>query len=561
MLWALVIALNIKQLPAVVGRTIHSRANIMANGISDVKKKKKSAFSCEGCRRRKVKCAGEKPQCSRCVARSEVCVYHLAPTISYTQKLEARVQELERAAAGSQTTQSPSTLPRSEPSPRVPTFEGVRPASRDAITYQSSTSFFELVTGHGSSALPVTQISNHLDSRRERLVENAEKQRSRELLAATPEPFKFMLSNHWCWIQPLFNFIYRPAFTRDMQVLGPYYSHTLLNAVLAHSARWCSRDPAIAPLLEPYDQGRLFSRHARTMLFEEVVAGKGTVPLVQTLLMLSAQECGAGNATQAWLYSGMAFRYIQDMGICVDNEIYATQAHLSEEDLEIRNRLFWSCYFWDKIICLYLGRSPSLKHTRISPPQMLLDDSAEDEIWVPHGLTYPSGQEYPKRKSHATSCFMQMCKLSVIFHQILLHMYDREQDHMDTERQQCVEDQGTALNIWWEDLPEHLKIDPISLPAYAPPSHIITLNCLYHTFSILLYRPMVFGSTSLQLDFALESDYLKKCIASANAIVFTVSLNMFLISCLLSPHQSLESYYSHCTSSLTCSVEHLVKAE
>lgn len=496
----------------------------MANGASEVKKKKKSAFSCEACRRRKVRCTGEKPQCSRCVARKESCIYHLAPTINYTQKLEARVQELEQALAGTQSTQSPSTLSRSETSPWVPSFEGGRSASRETVAYQSSTSFFELVTGHDSTAFPKTKTSSHIDSRRERLVENAEKQRSMEVLAATPEPFKSLLDNHWCWIQPLFNFIYRPAFTRDMQVLGPYYSHTLLNAVLAHSTRWCRRDPAIAPLLEPYDQGRLFSRHARTLLFEEVTAGKGTVPLVQTLLILSAQECGAGNATQAWLYSGMAFRYIQDMGICIDNEIYTTQTHLTEEDLEIRNRLFWSCYFWDKIISLYLGRSPSLRHTKISPPQKLLDDSAEDEIWIPHGLSYPAGQGYPTRKSHATSCFMQMCRLSVIFHQILLHMYDREQDHVDTERQQCVEDQGHALSVWWQDLPEHLKIDPVSLPPCAPPSHIITMNCLFHTFSILLYRPMVFGSTSVQMGYGLEADYLRKCIASANAIVFIVSL-------------------------------------
>ena len=28
------------------------------------------------------------------------------------------------------------------------------------------------------------------------------------------EPFQYLLDTHWCWIQPLFNFIYRPAFTR-----------------------------------------------------------------------------------------------------------------------------------------------------------------------------------------------------------------------------------------------------------------------------------------------------------------------------------------------------------
>jgi hypothetical protein len=123
-----------------------------------------------------------------------------------------------------------------------------------------------------------------------------------------------MLNNHWCWIQPLFNFIYRPAFIRDMQSLGPHYSHTLLNAILAHSTRWCQQELMIRSLLEPYDDGKLFSRHARTLIFEEIRQAKRQITSVQTLLVLSAQECGAGNRTQAWLYSGMTFRLIEDVG-------------------------------------------------------------------------------------------------------------------------------------------------------------------------------------------------------------------------------------------------------
>lgn len=38
---------------------------------------KKSAFSCEPCRRRKVKCGGEQPVCGRCLARNDACVYKL----------------------------------------------------------------------------------------------------------------------------------------------------------------------------------------------------------------------------------------------------------------------------------------------------------------------------------------------------------------------------------------------------------------------------------------------------------------------------------------------------
>jgi hypothetical protein len=156
-----------------------------------------------------------------------------------------------------------------------------------------------------------------------------------------------------------------------MEVLGPYYSHTLLNAMLSHSVRWCKNDAQIRQLLVPYNDGDLFSYQARTLLFDELRDGHSKIPTVQTLLLLSAQECSSGNRTQAWLYSGMAFRLIEDMGICIDGQKYAGTVRLSDEDIEIRHRLFWSCYFWDKMISLYLGRSPTLQHSTVSPPQIM----------------------------------------------------------------------------------------------------------------------------------------------------------------------------------------------
>jgi hypothetical protein len=34
------------------------------------------------------------------------------------------------------------------------------------------------------------------------------------LIPLLQEPFQYLLDSHWCWIQPLWNFVYRPAFTR-----------------------------------------------------------------------------------------------------------------------------------------------------------------------------------------------------------------------------------------------------------------------------------------------------------------------------------------------------------
>lgn len=157
----------------------------------------------------------------------------------------------------------------------------------------------------------------------------------------------------------------------DMKIHGPYYSDVLLNALLSHSVRWCKTEPHIGPLLDSFEGGAQFHQRAVSGLFESLQVGYATVPTIQTLLLLSAQECGRGNRTQAWLYSGMAFRVLDDLGISIDSRKYPGAAQLSYEDIEIRNRLFWSCYFWDKVISLYFGRAPIMQHSRVSPPRLI----------------------------------------------------------------------------------------------------------------------------------------------------------------------------------------------
>lgn len=56
----------------------------------------------------------------------------------------------------------------------------------------------------------------------------------------------------------------------------------------------------------------------------------------------------------------MAFRLAIDLGVHLPTEKFQNHVKaLSAEDIEIRRRLFWSCYTWDKAISLYLGRMPN----------------------------------------------------------------------------------------------------------------------------------------------------------------------------------------------------------
>ncbi|KAM3509885.1 hypothetical protein MY10362_000328 [Beauveria mimosiformis] len=509
--------------------------------MSSAKATKKSAFSCEPCRRRKVKCGGEQPMCQRCSSRNDECVYKLNPTLSYTQRLEKRIKELEdQLASASRSPPSITASAHSSPSTTSTGLHDGRSPPKSHPDEQSFSRSFSSLTvddkgritfGNGASAndRPASLHSNgfytsaELDqSIRERLVANAMQQRALETFSATPEPFQYLLNVHWCWIQPLFMFIYRPAFTRDMQTMGQYYSHMLLNALMSHSVNWGRNDPTTRLLLDDhYGGGEIFGKHARSMLFEDMRRGACTIPMVQTLLLLSSEECAFGNTIQAWTYSGLAFRLMDQIGVCFDGQRYPGSVPLNEEDIEIRRRIFWSSFFWDKMLSLYMGRMPTLHLTPASPPLVMYDDSAENEPWQPFGMP-PDGRtwNYPASTAHSATCFIAMIRLSLIFNEILLHMYDPVIPNTEIEMLECLAIQGPALDKWWDDFPPYLKMEAANLPAIGPPTHLFTSNCIFHTYKILLYRPMLTRQYVTDIDGQLPwNTYLINCVTSATATI------------------------------------------
>lgn len=110
-----------------------------------------------------------------------------------------------------------------------------------------------------------------------------------------------------------------------------------------------------------------------------------------------------------------------------------------------------------------------------------MDDTAESDIWYPHGVTFPPGAEYPPMQAHSTSCFVKMCGLAEILNQILVNIYDPLRQISDAEFRNCITQQEKNLDQWWDELPDFLRLVAGELPPYCPPSHIVTLKlvCLH----------------------------------------------------------------------------------
>jgi hypothetical protein len=142
--------------------------------------------------------------------------------------------------------------------------------------------------------------------------------------------------------------------TGDMSTGGPYYSPFLVTVLCAHAARF-----------EEGNLAEILISRARLLLGNEIHK-PSAIPTVQALLQLSARDLAYGNTSQGWLYSGMAFRMVSDLGLHHSSGKILSLGNLTPEDLEIRRRLFWSCYFWDKTVSLYLGRTPVLTEVPLS---------------------------------------------------------------------------------------------------------------------------------------------------------------------------------------------------
>lgn len=100
-------------------------------------------------------------------------------------------------------------------------FEGLKVENDGRISFHGPTSLFQLPSGVLPESSSTAHLAGEIGARKERLINNAWRERAFEQLATMPEPFQYLLDSHWCWIQPLFNFVYRPAFTRSSSLYTP----------------------------------------------------------------------------------------------------------------------------------------------------------------------------------------------------------------------------------------------------------------------------------------------------------------------------------------------------
>jgi hypothetical protein len=158
-----------------------------------------------------------------------------------------------------------------------------------------------------------------------------------------PELAWHLLDLHWNRQHHAFMVTYRPAFMRDMASGGPYFSRILLNAIYFGAAKFSPRLELRKVSTDVRTAGWQFRDRVRDLLGRAL--DYSNITTIQALLLMCNTLFALGDEpSAAWIYAGNAFRMIIDLGLHVDVTSRSNLRHLTDEDIEIRRRVFWAAF-------------------------------------------------------------------------------------------------------------------------------------------------------------------------------------------------------------------------
>ncbi|KAJ4336040.1 hypothetical protein N0V95_008724 [Ascochyta clinopodiicola] len=333
-----------------------------------------------------------------------------------------------------------------------------------------------------------------------------------------PELGQHLLSLHWNRQHHSFLITYRPAFMRDMACKGPNFSKLLLNAIFFSASKFSPRRELRRDADDVRTAGWKFRERVRGLLGGAL--DKSDITTIQALLIMTNSLFALGDErSAAWLYAGLAFRMIVDLGIHVDKAGLTTNRKFSDEDLEIRRRVFWAAFVVDKIQSLYQGRPVTIKESDTLVPIKFLDTYEELEHWTPLAYSTQSSVAYSGSPAYSISTFKNLCQLSVILSDILSTIYtERSSDKSPAELSTKLESIHSTLQKWYRNLPAHLGADMSKLQV-TPPPHVLSLHAMYHVLMILLHHPFVADGHLYSTSRSISVNSLMCCATAANDIV------------------------------------------
>ncbi|KAJ5988960.1 fungal-specific transcription factor domain-containing protein [Penicillium waksmanii] len=350
--------------------------------------------SCQGCRRRKLKCSRESPTCSQCNRLESPCIYDTKRSkpglkTGAVEGLSRRIEVLEDTLREVQARGSGSSGGGNQPSsPENGRLDGVvnllstvclelcKFNSRNTRATNDSTS--ERIYQHS----PGSERDGSLDSpvthqpRKRRRVDtcgnpNIELQLPLEDLEATsslpaPDVLEEIVDTYFERVHPWIPIIHETRFRRRMHDPDQRGSLVvILHAILVAAIRFKCSSSSTASQVDAESR----ARRSRSIVVLTAMDSL-SVENLQALIIIAFDDIGNGNTSRAWSIVGSLTRTVEYLRLSVEDEDHDTQRLLKPllslppsrkwVEEEERRRVFWNIFNLDRFCSVATGWNTSL---------------------------------------------------------------------------------------------------------------------------------------------------------------------------------------------------------
>lgn len=452
------------------------------------KERKRLPLACIACRRKKIRCSGEKPACKHCLRSRIPCVYKVttrkaAPRTDYMAMLDKRLKRMEDrvikiipkedqgvvASTGRSNVKPP--LPPPPPKATGSKKRGAEQAFEELDEWSST-------KPGASDAKQQTQLETEKEPLK--TIDADEHSLLREGADQLPDK---AIQEHLAEV--FFDFVYgqsyhllhKPSFMRKLS--QGQVPPVLMLAVCAMSARY-SNHPAVRT--EPaFLRGEQWAKPARDISLRRYDQPNITILIVY--LILGVHEFGTCQGGRSWMFGGMAQRmaYALQLHQDLDHDPKRSngdeKSELTFTDREIRRRTMWSCFLLDRFSSSGTDRPTFVgpEHIRAQLPikeklfNMEITGPTEDlQGNVPNPVDPETGQVADARENMGVAAYT--IRLVAIWGEVIDYLNlggkQRDQCSMWDEKSTYQRLQKSSTE-WKETLPAWLSYTPENLASHA----------------------------------------------------------------------------------------------
>ncbi|KIW91502.1 uncharacterized protein Z519_07468 [Cladophialophora bantiana CBS 173.52] len=311
------------------------------------------------------------------------------------------------------------------------------------------------------------------------------------------------------WQFPYCNMIDRESFLREYSsgiAAGEHFASALLYAVCSLGALM-SADQNIKALAS------LFATSA-----EEEISSKfwrSHITISQAMLLCAVFEIGRGEFAKGWMYSGMAFRMTDHLGIHEYNQLPSRKGIQSTWSVGFKSwrRMSLTYAISDKMLSLFFGRPSAMNR------------AGNDFDMKMSNWSNSNDAEILEHRQMASMLIPNTAGLARIIEDIQAEVFNS--DHISRHAAGCGVDAlyhkfNARLWNWHDSLPGEMRWNRWSSKEEDADPSLALLHILFHTARISLNRPLIsqkgMKSPSAQIP-KIVSDALGICKDSVDTIV------------------------------------------